>query len=201
VWVIFLIAMSGVTGLLMLQGGQARIAGGFVLTSIDTIGDRVEDSDAIFRLSQQLDRNRWTGIVIHDLGEPAGDAESVTRKHMKLGLHGLGYHFLIGNGNGLGDGVVHVGFRWDQQLPGAHALGSSGDHHNQHSISICLIGNGERRAFTDQQFTQLVRLVQQLQAKLNIPAAKVWLHRDLAPSTKSPGRYFPAARFHEQLLK
>jgi N-acetyl-anhydromuramyl-L-alanine amidase AmpD len=72
--------------------------------------------------------------------------------------------------------------------------------HNQRSIAICLIGNGDRRGFTDRQMAQLVNLVRQLQAKLDIPASSVRLHRDLSSGTSSPGRFFTAAQFHEQLL-
>jgi N-acetyl-anhydromuramyl-L-alanine amidase AmpD len=199
VWVTFLTALTVVTGLLAFQDSDRH--SGILLTSIDTVGSQSEAGDSIFQIAKPLDQKRWTGIVIHHLGEPAGDAESVTRKHLSMGYSGLGYHFLIGNGNGLADGVVHVGYRWNEQLPGAHVIGAQGDHHNQHSISICLIGNGDRRSFTDRQFVQLVSLVQRLQTELGIPARNVRLHRDLSSQTGSPGRFFAAARFQEQLLE
>src|SRR5207249_11104331 len=128
------------TGLLALRD-RLWISGpdaGFLLTNLETVGEKpTAAGDPIFQLKSPLDRQRWTGIVIHHLGEPAGDADSVTRKHLSYGYKGLGYHFLIGNGNGLGDGVVHVGYRWNEQLPGAHVLGPAGTAHNQHSIGIC----------------------------------------------------------------
>lgn len=197
VWGTFLTAITVVTGVLALQSPQR--ASGFLLTNIDTVGTPTDDSDPILRLAKPLDRDRWTGIVIHHSGEPAGDAESITRKHLALGYQGLGYHFLVGNGNGLGDGVIHVGYRWNEQLPGAHVSGSRGDAHNQHSIAICLVGNGDRRPFTDRQIAQLVNLVHRLQRQLDIPARNVYLHRDLFSQTTSPGNFFAAARFHEQL--
>lgn len=190
--------MTVVTTLLALKGPPIR--NGFVLTNIDTLGTlQANAADPLFHTAVPLESERWTGIVIHDSGEPAGDAETMTRKHMAMGYRTLGHHFLIGNGNGLGDGVVHVGDRWNRQLPGAHAIGPRADQHNQHSIAICLIGNGSRRPFTDRQMAQLANLVQRLQAELNIPARNVLLHREVAPQTDSPGRYFPAARFKEQL--
>ncbi len=191
--------MALVIAVLASQPQQSQ-GGGFLLTSLDSLSSGSSPAvDPILKIAKPLDRQRWTGIVIHHLGEPAGDAESVNRKHIDMGLQGLGYHFLIGNGNGLGDGVVHVGFRWDQQLPGAHAAGPQSETHNQHSISICLIGNGERRAFTDRQMEQLTSLVRRLQAEFHIPARNVWLHRDLTSQTTSPGKFFAAARFQEQL--
>jgi hypothetical protein len=201
VWGIFLGSMTLVCGLLALHDSKGRATAGFLLTSVDVVGDRSPaNNDPVFHLKVPLDQKRWTGIVIHHLGEPAGDADSVNRKHLSYGYKGLGYHFLIGNGNGLGDGLVHVGYRWDQQLPGAHVLGDAGTFHNQHSIAICLIGNGDRREFTDSQMTELVSLVQRLQRELHISAKHVYLHRDLAKSTSSPGKFFPSAEFRKQLL-
>jgi hypothetical protein len=198
VWAIFLGAMTIVTGLLLMR--DSTPTSGFLLTSVDVVGAAATSQDSVFHIAKPLDRNRWSGIVIHHLGEPAGDADSVTRLHQKSNIKGLGYHFLIGNGNGLGDGVVHVGYRWNEQLPGAHVLGQAGELHNQRSIGICLIGNGDRRGFTDRQLAQLSSLVQRLQRELDIPAGGVHLHRELVSQTSSPGKFFPAARFREQLL-
>ena len=203
VWAVFLGAMTLVAGL-MAWNDRAGVSGpgaGFLLTNVQVVGDRsASQSDPVFQLKASLDRQRWTGIVIHDSGEPAGDADSITRKHLSYGYKGLGYHFLIGNGNGLGDGTVQVGYRWNEQLPGAHVLGPAGTAHNQHSIGICLIGNGDRHEFTETQMTQLVNLVQRLQRELKIPARKVVMHRDLASSTGSPGRHFAEAELRQQLL-
>ena len=123
------------------------------------------------------------------------------RVHLGFGYPSLGYHFLIGNGNGMGDGVIHVGERWVKQLPGAHARGSDADYHNRHSIAICLFGNGDRRRFTDRQAVQLMDLVGRLQRELNIPASAVRLHRDVAPGlTSSPGDFFPAVQLEQRLV-
>jgi hypothetical protein len=204
VWAVFLGGMTTVTALLLaMQNGQPQP--GFLLTSVEVVGNHKAAgtaSDSIFQIATKLDQNRWSGIAIHHSGEPAGDADSINRQHVSLGYQGLGYHFLIGNGNGLGDGVIHVGYRWNQQQPGAHVLGRTelASHHNQRSIAICLVGNGDRRSFTERQMTQLANLVQRLQSQLNIPADQVYLHRDLVPQTTSPGKLFSAAQFREQLL-
>lgn len=190
--------MTTVAGLLAMHDNQT--SSGFLLTSVEVVSRQPIADDPVFQTAQPLDRQRWTSIVIHDLGEPGGDAESINRQHLALGYQGLGYHFLIGNGNGLGDGVIHVGYRWNEQLPGAHVAGPDQAHYNQHAIGICLIGNGDRRPFTDRQMAQLVNLVQRLQQKLGIPAKNVYLHRDLNAQTASPGRFFTAAQLHEQLL-
>jgi hypothetical protein len=197
VWGSFFAAMTLVVGILSLDGGGT--SQGFLMTSFGARSESQAD-DPIFRLSASLDGQRWTSIVIHHSGEPAGDAESIHRLHEGYGYQGLGYHFLLGNGNGLGDGVVHVGYRWDQQLPGVHTGGPDSAYYNQHAIGICLVGNGDRRPFTDRQITNLVNLVQRLQRQLDIPAQRVLLHRDLAEGVASPGQYFAAGRLQQQLL-
>jgi N-acetyl-anhydromuramyl-L-alanine amidase AmpD len=203
VWGSFVLAMTAVTGLLAV--GDTEGPGGFIATNLGSLGaspaaGETTSSDPVFRITAPLDRDRWRGIVIHHLGTPAGDADSIHRQHLSYGYQGLGYHFLIGNGNGLGDGVVHVGYRWNQQLPGAHAVGPDSEHHNLHSIGICLVGNGDRRPFTDRQIRSLTVLVQRLQREIGLPEDRVFLHRDVAPEVGSPGRYFPEARLRSQVL-
>jgi hypothetical protein len=197
VWLSFFTAMTFGIGLFAFGGNE--LSGGYLAASAQPIGRQAE-ADPIFHTQKPIEQRRWKGIVIHDLGQPVGDAESVHRLHLSYGYQGLGYHFLIGNGNGLGDGIIHVGYRWDRQLPGAHVAGPAGTEHNQHSIGICLVGSGDRRAFTENQVQSLISLVRRLQQELDIPAEGVHLHRDLAPTLASPGRFFPAALLREQLL-
>ncbi len=190
--------MTLVIGLLAL--GDHRARPGFPAAKTVLVAGS-PGRDSIFLTEAPLDRARWRGIVIHHSGKPAGDAESVRRHHLGLGLRAMGYHFLIGNGNGMGDGVVHVGERWVKQLPGAHTVGSHAEEHNRHSIGICLIGNGDRRAPTSRQIAQLISLIERLQRALDIPSTAVSLHRDIAPRlTTSPGRFFPTAALEQHLL-
>ena len=195
VWLIFAVAMTLVVGLFSLAEGGLT-GDSFIAAKITAVED-----DPVFQLTAELQPDRWTGIVIHHLGRPAGDAESIHRLHQSFGYHGLGYHFIIGNGNGLGDGIIQVGYRWDQQLPGAHVVGPAGETHNAHSIGICLVGDGDRRAFTRSQMESLISLVQRLQRRLEIPARRVFLHRDLSDEVTSPGRYFATAQLDEQVIE
>ncbi len=195
--------MTAVTFLLTLGDRQVRT--GFAATNttlLETAGQADAGWDPIFQIDADLDRDRWDGVVIHHSAEPAGDAASLDRLHRSLGRQGLGYHFLIGNGNGLGNGTIHVGHRWNEQLPGAHTGGPQADQHNRHKIGICLIGNGDRRQFTPEQLSSLVSLVQRLQRELDFGGSQVVLHRDAAPdATSSPGRFFPEAMVREQLAR
>ena len=191
--------MIMVTGLLTLQESNRPSGGLLMVANIARLGETPQ-TDPIFEIQTELDRQRWTGIVIHHSGEPAGDLESMNRLHLSMGYKGLGYHFLIGNGNGLGDGVIQMGYRWSDQLPGAHVAGPSGQLHNQASIGICLIGNGDRRPFTESQMSSLTNLIQRLQRELRIPPEQVYLHRELASGIASPGRFFSTSQLQEQLI-
>lgn len=193
VWASFVSATALVVAVLAL--GDDRSAGGYVATSLTVVGSGAGGADPVFDIDAPVDRRRWSGIVIHHLGVPAGDPQSVHRQHRSFGYQGLGYHFLIGNGNGLGDGVVHVGYRWNRQLPGAHTVGPDSEHHNERSIGICLVGNGDLQPFTDRQMVHLSVLVRRLCDELDLPLDAVRLHRDVASAVSSPGRYFPEDRF------
>ena len=148
----------------------------------------------------QIDQSRWEGIVIHHSGATTGSPDSIDSQHKDRGFRGLGYHFVIGNGLGADDGEVHVGYRWQQQLPGAHTAGVNGDYYNRRTIGICLIGDGEKRAFSDVQLMALTRLVGELQRRLDVPDERVMLHRDVAPRS-GPGRLFPEVAFRARLAE
>jgi N-acetyl-anhydromuramyl-L-alanine amidase AmpD len=173
---------------------------GFLATNTSVVTNTLAPSP-IFRTDTPLNQDRWKSIVIHHSGELAGNPETIGRLHLENGARMLGYHFVIGNGNQMGNGVIHVGERWIGQMAGWHAVGPNAEFYNQHAIAICLVGNGDRRAFTDPQVDQLVDLVKRLQRELGIPASAVRLHRDVASAlTSSPGRHFPTAVLDQQLL-
>ncbi len=198
VWAAFFASMTIVLGLLGL-GNHSSDDDGLRLTYLVGIDERPDD-DPVFRTRAELDRARWTSIVVHHLGAPAGSGVSIGRSHRAAGLDGLGYHFLIGNGNGLDDGVVFAGYRWLDQKPGAHVPGDGAAAWNEHAIGICLVGNGDRHRFSDVQVRQLIRLVQRLQQELSIPAQHVYLCREIAIDQSSPGELFEEGRFRGQLV-
>lgn len=152
--------------------------------------------ESVFRTREPVAGHAWNAIVIHHSASPVGSPESIDQQHRGMGLTGLGYHFVIGNGLGMGDGEVHVGYRWLDQLPGAHVAGPAGQSYNRTAVGVCLVGDGDRRPFSDAQMARLVELVSELMQQGGIPPERVYLHSDLA-STRSPGAYFPAAEFRE----
>jgi hypothetical protein len=196
VWGALALSMTCVGGLLMLSDATPRPA-----QALPVAAERAERStglDALFQTSAPLDAERWTGIVIHHSGEPSGSAASIGDDHQARGLRGLGYHFVIGNGRGAGDGAIHAGYRWDAQLPGAHVTGPDADAHNRRTIGICLVGDGDAKAFSERQLASLIALVDRLREECGLDVDDVHLHTDLAP-TASPGRLFPAAAFRAML--
>jgi hypothetical protein len=198
VWASLAGAMTIVGGLMLaLDRSPAAPTASVALVNLERARTS-SDLDAIFNTKSPIAPGRWTGIVVHHSGGAMGSAESLTQQHNARGFKGLGYHFVISNGQGAPDGQIFVGYRWPDQLPGVHVAGTKAEQFNRQTIGICLIGDGERRPFTEAQVARLAELVSALQSRLNIPDRSVALHREVAP-TASPGRLFPEAAFRELL--
>ena len=198
VWGALAASMTGLVGLLSILDtpNAALSAKGVSLSPLASItGTR--GVDAIFNTKADLESSEWDSIVIVHSGSPAGSAESIGAQHKTVGYDGLSYHFLIGNGTGMGDGEIHLGNRWLTQSNGAQLAGLQTPK-TSNAIEICLVGNGDRKPFTDQQIQYLAQVVSALSQRLDIPSDRIFLHEDLAPTT-SPGRYFPRANFNELL--
>ena len=196
VWAAFFTTIA--SAMFVLQLGVKNTQNGRVLTKLASVEERPK-LDPLFSFIDNVEDADWTSIVIHHLGQPAGTAEQIDRNHRNIGLNGLGYHFLIGNGNGISDGNVHIGYRWDNQSSGAR-LSTIDTTRWDSVISICLVGNGNRRPFSDRQLLQLSRLVQRLQVKYSIPTSEIRLANELDDGFNSPGRYFAEAQFRSQLM-
>lgn len=217
VWSLFAASMTAVGGVLLLLDHPAphQI---LAATTPGIRGTNAPRPDCVLPTAAPLERERWNAIVVHHSGLPAGDAASIERHQQGAGITGLGYHFVIGNGHGAGDGEIHVGYRWNRQLPGAHVAEQPLDHEkhdsgartvnlrntsagemNEHAVGICLVGNGDRSPFTPRQIREVIALVRALQRELGIPATEVYLHRDIS-AVSSPGERFPVAEFESQLL-
>ena len=194
VWLSLVAALTVVGGLLAaLSGGTApRIARAAPAAAVEREATEGAGIDVIFDTKQNLIKDRWASIVVHDSGSPMGSAARLAERDEGRGLRGLGLHFVITNGQGGPDGQIQIGYRWNEQLPGAHVEGLRSRELNEVAIGIALIGDGERRPFTDAQMASLRRLVRSLCERLEIPQDAVMLHRDVAP-VRSPGRLFPEA--------
>lgn len=135
----------------------------------------------------------WKYVVIHHTAAKRGSVESIHQTHLKRKDSngnpwlGIGYHFVIGNGDGMADGEIEPTFRWREQLHGAHAGVSE---YNQQGIGVVLVGNFEEQPPTQAQLAAVKRLVGTLRAEYSIPATQVVGHNDVK-ATECPGQLFP----------
>lgn len=198
VWASLVGSMTAVTALLMAldHGSPTRLDGLALPAMVAT--QPSASIEAVFRTRVPAADGQWLAIVIDHTGAPFGTPASINTEHKAMGLKGLGYDFVIGNGQGMSDGEIHVGERWLEQAPGAHTAGPDGDWYNRHAIGIALVGDGTRRGFSQTQMTRLLDLVSALAREYQIPPERIVLHSDVAP-VAGPGRYFPAASLREQI--
>lgn len=141
---------------------------------------------------KQLDRyfvRDWKYIVIHHSASESGNATEFDKYHReKRGWeNGLGYHFVIGNGHGSGDGQIEIGNRWINQIDGAHA---GVQEYNHFGIGICLVGNFNDTNPTTNQMASLTTLVEYLQERCRVSSQNIIMHRHFR-ETECPGRKFP----------
>ena len=131
----------------------------------------------------------WRFIIIHHSASPSGNAEEFDKMHREKGWDELGYHFVIGNGTGSGDGEVEIGPRWVKQKHGAHDKVPGHPEYNDVGVGICLVGNFDVTRPTERQMASLAQLVRFLMARYNIPRSNVYGHGQTKP-TDCPGRNF-----------
>ncbi len=137
-------------------------------------------------------QKQWRYVILHHSGTHSGSESSFDRYHREQkGWKGVGYHFVIGNGNGSPDGCIEVTFRWQEQMSGAHA---GVNRYNRHGIGICLVGDFTEGEPTVRQMKSLVALVTYLQRRCGIPTPNILLHRQVK-QTRCPGENFPYAGF------
>jgi N-acetyl-anhydromuramyl-L-alanine amidase AmpD len=111
--------------------------------------------------------------------------------------NGLAYHFLIGNGKGMGDGEIFVGNRWAKQIQGGHVKGSA---LNMKSLGIALVGDFESKKPSARQLRSLDFLTEYLAERCRIKKRSIFPHqRFYQQQTKCPGKNFPIKTFLKNL--
>ncbi len=149
----------------------------------------------------KIKKGRWKHIIIHHSAMPIGSAKGLDRfhreeRHME---NGLAYHFLIGNGRGMGNGEIFISRRWEQQLDGGHV---KSHELNQTSIGICLVGNFEKSRPNTAQMKSLEGLVRYLMTITKLPSSSVTTHKIIHPNhTLCPGKNFPTKKFRAAISK
>lgn len=147
--------------------------------------------------------NRWNYIVVHHSAGPQGDIPLLQRVHRNRQagdpIDAIPYHYVIGNGKGLGLGEVANDWRGEYDIWGAHVSGNNRDH-NYRGLGICLIGNFETEPMPKEQFEALVDLTRTLMDRYDIPPEKVVEHGKLqGESTLCPGKFFPYLEFRQAI--
>ncbi|MCA9039785.1 MAG: N-acetylmuramoyl-L-alanine amidase [Planctomycetaceae bacterium] len=143
----------------------------------------------------KVEERDWKWIVIHHTATDRGSVESIHESHLKRRDKngnpwlGIGYHFVIGNGQGMEDGDIEATFRWRQQMHGAHAGRAE---ENQQGIGIVLVGNFENHPPSPAQLTAVKKLVFTLKQEYGIDSDHVIGHYDIK-TTACPGKQFPIA--------
>lgn len=194
------LAAGGLPGEVRMSRGLLELLRGFDRADMVAYGDRHWPARA-------GSLRPWRFVMIHHSGADRGSAAVIDRGHRRKGWEGLGYHFVIGNGRGSGDGQVEPGLRWVRQSAGAHA---GVERFNGEALGVCLIGNfsahteeAEREGPassrtpagpTEAQLGSLRALVLYLLLKLDLPPEAIVLHRDVKATT-CPGELFPRDEF------
>lgn len=144
----------------------------------------------------RIDRARWRYVVGHHSAINRGNAKVYDRFHrerMRM-VHGLAYHFVIGNGVDSGDGQIEIGPRWLQQLHGGHVRRQEV---NETGIGICLVGNFEQGRPTRRQLEAFTELVHYLRNDVAARTPRFAVHREIDRAhTLCPGRHFPTQSMH-----
>lgn len=171
------------------------MAGGLQTVAPDAVVNSLPESTPTETLTWQppVPPRDWKYVILHHTASESGSVDSIDRAHRQRTdaegnpWRGIGYHFVIGNGDGMSDGEIQPTFRWLQQIEGAHA----GDlEYNSYGIGVCLVGNFEERPPTAAQVAAARRLVGELKTAFHIDRSSILRHGDVK-ATDCPGRYFP----------
>lgn len=124
------------------------------------------DFEPVFQTRVPPRPDYWTGILVRSSGTNAGDAATVAEQARAPGVAGPPDHFVIGNGQGMGDGEIQFTSRWADQLP-------AGSVEEQRWIAICMVGNPAVEGPTEAQRARLQALTEALCSRLEIPRKRV----------------------------
>jgi N-acetyl-anhydromuramyl-L-alanine amidase AmpD len=142
---------------------------------------------------------RWKYIVIHHSAGSYGNIDFLRQVHRQRQprdlIDAIPYHYVIGNGNGLGLGEIASDWRQELDLWGTHVSAHNVDR-NFRGIGICLIGNFETDRVPAEQYSALLTLTLRLMHKYGIPPDNVSGHGYIpGEATKCPGKNFPYHNF------
>ncbi len=137
--------------------------------------------------------------MIHHSAGDFGTIEFLQQVHRERQpndpIDAIPYHYVIGNGNGLGLGEVAQDWRGERGIWGAHLSGNN-TYTNVRGIGICLIGNFQASTVPPAQLAALISLTKDLMSRHGIRTEDVLGHgRVDGESTLCPGENFPWSEF------
>jgi hypothetical protein len=190
-----LLAVMTATSALLLALAPAPLTAGAAGSVLFAAGTP-DSLDAIFETSTPVEPGRWRSVYIHQSRSVGGNASTLGES-----AGGLADHFVIGNGDGCGDGEVQIAQRWHRQASAGRI--DERTTVDPSCISICLIGDFNHARPTRTQVLRLTQLVTALQERCGIEPGNVHLIDGTSPAagTKAGvGRHFPAASLRAELL-
>jgi N-acetylmuramoyl-L-alanine amidase len=139
--------------------------------------------------------HRFDRIVIHHSAGATGSLELLRRVHRQRQpgdpIDMIPYHFVVGNGRGMGMGEIAPTGRWPR-IWGAHTRNRRA---NLTGIGICLIGNFQNGPPSEAQYRAALDLAVDLARRYRIAADALYFHGELpGAQTLCPGRLFPRDR-------
>jgi len=152
-----------------------------LLAALAAPGDGV--SQVVHDTAVPLQSVKWRTVVVHSSAEGNGIVRQC--------------HFVVSK-----QGQVSCTDLWRRQVSGRH-IRVPGRDFNADSIAVCLVGDfsSSDEPISQSQFNGLVSLTLALQRAFRIPAARVYLRRDLDAYSDSPGKAFPANAFDARLVR
>ncbi|WP_437187118.1 peptidoglycan recognition protein family protein [Planctomicrobium sp. SH668] len=168
----------------------------------ETVTEQPSKIELVTATREDVDLRPWKFIVLHHSASASGSVKQIHEEHLRRKdadgnpWRGIGYHFVIGNGQGMGDGELQSTFRWTEQQNGAHA---GVQQFNEYGIGICLIGDFEKQAPTRRQVQTAQELILRLQQHFQISNDQVLRHGELK-ATACPGARMQTEMFITDLL-
>ena len=197
-WTLLALCLAGCLGSSTVPADRTPVTGSRTIVP-DTASARGPDSGLPAAWRPTSANRAWRYVVIHHTATSGGSVESIHREHLKRTTNGqrwlgIGYHFVVGNGQGMADGAIEPTFRWRQQLQGAHA---GVDDYNQRGIGVALVGDFSKTRPTAAQLAAVRQLVTALRTEFRMPANRIVGHRDIK-STACPGKNFSLSALRNQ---
>lgn len=143
-----------------------------------------------------MKRRPISHIVLHHSASPSGNVAEFRRSHIERGFSDIGYHVLIGNGRGAGNGEIQYGRPTSKDGAGVYG-------NNRRKLHIVCVGNFEEdhSGFTGpmsiEQYNALRVVIADLARKFRTKAGDrpaLVGHREIAlpgHGTLCPGSLFP----------